>query len=67
MGSQKQLGKNIKKAREQSGLTQEQVADKAGIHTNYFARLERGEQTPSFEVLEAVAKALKVTQAELVS
>ncbi len=67
MGSQDQLGKNIKKAREKLGLTQEQVADKAGIHVNYFARVERGEQTPSVDVLDEIAKAVKVRAADLLS
>lgn len=49
MGSQAELGKNIKKARNKAGLTQAQVAEKAGIHTNYFARVERGEhENPAF-------------------
>lgn len=65
MGSQDQLGKNIKKAREKLGLTQAQVAEKAGIHVNYFARVERGEENPSVEVLEAISRALKVRSSEI--
>ncbi len=65
MGSQVQLGKNIKKARDKTGLTQAQVADKAGIHVNYFARIERGEENPSVEILESIAKALKVKSSEI--
>ncbi len=67
MGSNKKLGKNIKKAREEANLTQEQAAVKAGIHVNYFARVERGEQTPSVEVLEEIAKAVKVRAADLLA
>ncbi len=67
MGSNKLLGKNIKKARLDAELTQAQVADKAGIHVNYFARIERGIQTPSVDVLEAIANAVKVKAAELLS
>lgn len=65
MGTQGQLGKNIKKIREKLGFTQAQVAEKAGVHTNYFARVERGEENPSYEVLEAIAKALKVKSSEI--
>lgn len=67
MGSNKQLGKNIKKARLEAEMTQAQVADKAGIHVNYFARVERGIQTPSVDVLEAIASAVKVKAADLLS
>ena len=65
MGSHEELGKNIKKARKKVGLTQAQAAEKAGIHTNYFARVERGEENPSFEILEKIAKALKIKSSEI--
>lgn len=65
MGSQEELGKNIKKARKKAGLTQAQAAEKAGIHTNYFARVERGEENPSFDILEKIAKALKIKSSEI--
>ena len=65
MGSQEELGKNIKKSRKKAGLTQAQAAGKAGIHTNYFARVERGEENPSYEILEKIAKALKIKSSEI--
>lgn len=64
MRSQKQLGKNIKKLRKKIGLTQAQVAKKADIHVNFFARIERGEENPTYETLEKLAKALKVKSSE---
>ncbi len=66
MGSQ-QLGRNIKKARQKAQMTQVEAADKAGIHVNYFARIERGEVNPSYEILESIAKALKIKLSDLVS
>jgi len=66
MGSQDQLGKNIKKARKKANLTQAQVAEKADIHVNYFAQIERGEVNPTYEVLEKIAKALKVKLSDIV-
>lgn len=65
MGSQEELGKNIKKARNKAGLTQAQTAEKADIHTNYFARIERGEENPSYEILEKIAKALKIKSSDI--
>lgn len=67
MGSQEKLGKNIKKARIKAKLTQIEVAEKAGIHANYYARVERGEVNPSYEVLEGIAKALKVKSSDIVA
>lgn len=43
MGSQDQLAKILKKARLNAGLTQAEVTEKAGIHVNYYARIERAE------------------------
>lgn len=60
MGSQKELGENIKKVREKAGKTQEELAQEAGIHVSYLSRIERGVVNPTFEVLEQIAKALKV-------
>ena len=65
MGLQDKLGKNLKKVRLRLGLTQAAVAERAGIHINYYARIERGEENPSFEVLERIAKALRVKSSEI--
>lgn len=43
MDSEKKLAKILKVARKKAKLTQAQVAVKAEIHTNYYARIERGE------------------------
>lgn len=60
MGSQEQIGKNIKKAREEKGLTQEELAQKVEVHVSYISRIERGVVNPSIEVIENIAKVLKV-------
>ena len=65
MGISKQIGNKIKEIREKAQLTQAQVADKADIHVNYFARLERGEVNPSAEILKSVAKALGVKSGDI--
>ena len=59
------LGDNLKKARNKSLLTQLELAKKVGINANYYARIERGEETPSMEVLEAISKVLKVKSADI--
>lgn len=58
--SNEQVGKKLKKGREKLNLTQEEVAEKAGIHANYYARIERGEATPSMKRLKSIFKILKL-------
>ena len=36
------FGKQVRSLREQTGLSQEQLADKAGIHRTYLGGVERG-------------------------
>lgn len=60
MDSQNQLAKILKKARTKAKLTQAQVAEKADITTNYYARIERGEVNPTVDVVDSIAKALKM-------
>lgn len=60
MGTQKKFGQNIKNVRIKVGMTQEQLAERAELHTNYYARVERGEENPSYETIEKIVKALKV-------
>jgi transcriptional regulator with XRE-family HTH domain len=55
------LAKILKEAREKAGFTQAEVAEKAGIHFNYYARVERGEVTPRVDIVEQIAKALKMS------
>ncbi len=50
----------IKVWREHRGMTQQQVADKAGISKPYLSQLESGQRRGTTEVLMAVAKALGV-------
>jgi len=56
----------IKQFREQKGLTQERLAEKASLSLGYIARLEIGRHDPSLSTLVKLAKALKVTVGELV-
>lgn len=48
----------LRKVRASQALTQEEVADKAGIAKSTLARYERGQQAPSMLLLEYVANAL---------
>ena len=54
------MARRLKAARIEDGLTQQQLAERAGISSGYYARLERGEQDPPLTVIEKLAKALGV-------
>jgi len=60
MGSKNQFGKILKTARLKAEMTQAQVALKADITTNYYARIERGEVNPTANIIDSIAKALKI-------
>lgn len=63
--NKKTFGEYLKKIRESQGLTQKQVSDKADIHVNYYARIERGEENFTFEVLEKIVKALHIKSSDI--
>jgi transcriptional regulator with XRE-family HTH domain len=56
----------LKELREAKGLTQEALAKRAGCSRAYLSRLEMGLHDPPLSRLQALAKALRVTVAELV-
>ena len=57
----------IKVWREFRGLTQQQLADAAGISKPYLSQIETGKRKGSADILSALAKALKVTLDEVVA
>lgn len=50
----------FRKIREQSGLTQQQLADKLGISRSAVGMYEKGEREPNFETLELIADTFNV-------
>jgi transcriptional regulator with XRE-family HTH domain len=64
---QKRLAMRLKRLREARGLTQEHLAKRSGVSHGYLARLEIGMHDPSLSTLAKLAKALKVSVAELVN
>jgi len=63
--SQQAFGKNLRVIREKKNLLQEDVAQMAGISVTYYAGIERGEENPTFAVLESICKALKIKSAQV--
>ena len=59
------LGQRIRRLRKSARLSQDALARAAGIGRVTLVRLEKGEQTPRFKTLDAIAKALGVGVSEL--
>lgn len=60
-----QMGKLIRQAREKRDWTQEELADRAGLHFTYIGQVERGTRNLTVESLQKIAKALKVRGGDL--
>jgi transcriptional regulator with XRE-family HTH domain len=59
------LGEAIRELREKRGLTQERLAQDAGVTTGTVSLLERGQSNPAWGTVKALADGLGVTMAEL--
>ncbi len=62
-----QLGTAFRQLREERGLTIEDLAGMAGIHTTYLSEVERKLRNPSWEVVRAVTSAFEIDFPELLS
>ena len=49
------LGQNVRQLREAKGWSQEDYADRAGIHRTYVSDIERGRRNPTITVVEKLA------------
>ncbi len=56
---------NLKAERLRRKLSQEALANKAGLSVSYISMLERGQRTPPLDTLESIARALSVTASAL--
>ena len=61
------LGDEIRKARIAAGLTQEQLAFEADVSRNYVSILERGEKSPTVQVLLRICKATGVKASAIIA
>jgi transcriptional regulator with XRE-family HTH domain len=60
------LARNLKRIRRERGLTQEELADRAGLNRNYVGMIEREENAATVDTLEALAEALQVDVSRLI-
>lgn len=61
------LGKELRKAREEAGLTQEKLAFEAEVDRSYVSLLENDRKSPTVEVLFRLCDAMKIAASELIA
>ena len=61
----KLFGRRLRELRHARGVSQEKLAEMAGLHRNYVGILERARQSPSLDAICKLAGALKVRPSEL--
>ena len=54
------FGQKVRGERAKRGLTQEELAGRAGVHRTYIGMIERAEKNITLENIEKIAKALNV-------
>ncbi len=66
MTTEKKLfGLRIKHLRDRKGWTQENLAEKMDISSNYLSSMERGKENPTLDMLIKMSKSLQVEMWEL--
>lgn len=63
--ARKLFAHRLRQLRQVKGLSQEALADLAGLHRTYVGSVERGERNVSIDNMERLAKALEVDVADL--
>ena len=59
--SKQTFGQRLKQLRESASLTQQQLAEKAGLNQFGVAKLEQGVRSPAWQTVQALARALGVS------
>lgn len=61
------VGRNVRRVREERGLTQEQLAERSGFTQQYISGLENGRRNPTVVTVYELAHALGVSHLVLLS
>jgi len=61
------FGKKVREERAGLGLSQEELAGRAGVHRTYIGMIERAEKNITLENIEKIAKALEISLDKLMS
>jgi transcriptional regulator with XRE-family HTH domain len=65
MDVRQRLKQNLQRLRAEKGWSQEELADRSGLHRTYISGVERGVRNPTITVVERIAAALDVGCGEL--
>lgn len=60
------FGRNVRRYRIDRGLSQEQLAEKAGLHRTYIGMIERAEKNITLCNMDKISTALSVSLSDLV-
>lgn len=63
----KALGRILIKYRKLAEISQEELADRAGIHRTYVSQIERGLKSPTLSVLFRISRSLNITTSVLIA
>lgn len=61
----KHIGKRLREVRLKTGISQEQLSEKAGYYRTYVGHIENGNHSPSVHTMWRLAKVMKVDLGEL--
>jgi len=61
------FGKELRRARLRAGMTQQQLAFKAGLHYTYVSHLEHDNYSPTLEAFFRLCDALSIAPARLIA
>jgi transcriptional regulator with XRE-family HTH domain len=64
---EEQFARNLRARREAAGLSQEQLANKAGMHPTEISRLERAAREPRLGTIVRLAHGLDITVEKLIA
>lgn len=62
---QKAFGRAVRDFRERIGISQEELANRSGLHRTYISDVERGTRNIGLGNIEAIAKGLEVSMVDL--
>ncbi|WP_229753103.1 helix-turn-helix domain-containing protein [Deinococcus aerophilus] len=64
--ARERFARAMRTLRQTKGLSQEDLAERAGLHRNYIGSVERGERNVGIDNLERIAQALETELIDLI-